>query len=59
VRSVLLTRGAEFIELKTFFKLLLVLVRVIVHPFTHGTLETNEIVLGHKIFEFNRILLIS
>ncbi len=40
---------AKLVELKTFLKLLLVLVRVIIHPLTHGTLEIDKIILRHRL----------
>jgi len=39
---------AKLVELKTFLELLLVLVRVVVHPLAHGAFEIDEVVLRHR-----------
>jgi len=43
-----LARSTELIELKSFFELFLVLMRVVIHSLAHSTLEIDEIVLRHK-----------
>lgn len=49
MRRVLLARITELVELKTFLKLFLVLMRVVVHAFAHGAFKVNEVVLRHRI----------
>lgn len=56
MERVLFTVITELVELKAFLQLLLVLVRVVVHPSAHSALEIDEIVLRHR-FNFSASLL--